>query len=75
MKDKNNTISSEDMFSLNLLDIQQIAVLISFYSDILSNIAVLEGKELINNRYLENELGIQVSPDETALNSLYAYIL
>lgn len=74
-KSKYNTISDDDIFSLNLLNIQQIAVLIGFYSDILSNIAVFEGKELINNNYNGNEADIQVSPDETALNSLYAYLV
>lgn len=74
MEDKKNKSNSGNVRDFQLLDIQQMAVIITLYSDLISYNAVIEGKGLIRAKE-NNETTVNYNPDETALKSLYIYFL
>ena len=74
MEQNNFKMSEDDQYLFNLLNIQEAAVQLALFSDLLSYEIVQEGKEIIINRYMDT--GVKIDPwipDLTNLQSLYIY--
>lgn len=70
------SMSDDDKYLFNLLDIQEAAVQLVLFADLLSYEIVLEGKKIILDRYTDTEDTIDPwIPDLTTLQSLYIYAL
>jgi len=67
-------IRIEDIENLNLLDIQEVATIISLISDVLSYQAVQQSRELIYIKYTGIDAKEPI-PDETVFQSVNLYIL
>lgn len=74
MEQNNFKMSEDDQYLFNLLNIQEAAVQLVLFADLLSYEIVQEGKEIIINRYMDT--GVKIDPwipDLTNLQSLYIY--
>lgn len=74
MEQNNFKMSEDDQYLFNLLNIQEAAVQLALFSDLLSYEIVQEGKEIIINRYMDT--GVKIDPwipDLVNLQSLYIY--
>ena len=74
MEQKNFVMSEDDQYLFNLLNIQEAAVQLALFSDLLSYEIVQEGKEIIRQKYMDT--GNKIDPgfvDLTALQSLYIF--
>lgn len=74
MEQNNFKMSEDDQYLFNLLNIQEAAVQLVLFADLLSYEIVQEGKEIIINRYMDT--GVKIDPwipDLVNLQSLYIY--
>ncbi len=75
MEYNEETIRIRSIEDLKLLDIQEVATIISLISDMLSYQTVLQSKQLIYIKYNTGEDVVEPTPDKKALQSVYLYII
>ena len=74
MEQNNFIMSEDDQYLFNLLNIQEAAVQLVLFGDLLSYEIVQEGKEIIKERYMDTGRKIDPwIPDLANLQSLYIY--